>query len=355
MGYLASGYAFSAEPDWERVRRLLPAHHVRGYKHKERPLWMLDAWKSIRGVPEHYPFTGEPIRFQDLEIEGAERDSALATTFERICDLVAYPPYERAFLRVPLAIAATANAPTFAFTADDDTLDFAALIDADSYVRIGCRMEDLDLVLDDGVLRVMPLDSGEHDDGSMSELLLDLARIENVRIGEPTTVGGESSLIYYHPSTVWPREWGNAEELLGFGTFDPFETFTEQFAPVFEANLPKSAPPAPAANTPRVEQAAARTTSTRDLGMLAAIAACFLWPVGIGLAIYHLAKNEGRKASQAAILCGAGFVLIVALAPIQIGLGPAASQEYSDLIYTGFAVVAAAVAIALRSWLMRRP
>lgn len=352
MGYLGSGYAFCAEPDWERVRRLLPSFHVRGYRHKDRPLWMLDAWKSIRGVDEHYPFTGEPIRFEDLEIEGAKPDSALATTFERICDLLAseYPPYERPFLRVPIAIAAAANAPTFAFTADDDTLDFAALIVSGSYVRLGCRMEALDLVLDNGVLRVMPLESD--DGGPMSELLRRLARIENVRVDEPTTAVGENRLIYYHPSTVWPSEWGNAEELLGFGTFDPFETFAEQFTPVFEGNPPKSAP---AATTPRVEQVAPRPAATRDLGVLAAIAACFLWPVGIGLVLYHAAKNERRKAAQAAILCGAGVVLIVGLAPIQIGLGPAASQEYSDLIYTGFAVVAAAVAIALRSWLMRKP
>ena len=357
MGYLSSGYAFSAEPDWERVRRLLPAYRVRGYKHKDRSLWMLDAWKSIPGVSEHYPFTGEPIQFQDLELEGAEPASPLATTFERICDLVAspYPPYERAFLRVPLAIAAAANAPTFAFTADDDTLDFAALIDAGSYVRMGCRMEGLDLVLDDGALCVMALDRGEHDDESTPGLLHRLARVANVRIGEPTADAGETSLIYYHPSAVWPSEWGNAEELLGFGTFDPFETFAEQFALVFEANPPTKAPPERGVTTPRVEQHAPRPTPTRDLGMLAAIAACFLWPVGIVLAIYHLAKNEGRKAAQAAILCGTGIVLMVALAPIQISLGAAASQEYSDLIYTGFAVVAAVVAIALRSWLMRRP
>jgi hypothetical protein len=318
---------------------------------------MLDAWKSIRGVDEHYPFTGEPIRFKDLAIEGAEPDSALATTFERICDLVAaeYPPYERAFLRVPLAIAAAAAAPTFAFTADDDTLDFAALIESGSYVRMGCRMEELDLVLDDGVLRVTPLDSDEHDDGRRPELERGLARLENVRVGELTTAAG-GNLIYYHPSTVWPAEWGNAEELLGFGTFDPFETFAEQFAPVFEANLPKSAPRAPAADKPRVEQAAPPATPTRDLGMVAAIAACFLWPVGIGLVIYHAARNESRKVAQAGILCAAGIVLMIGgLAPIEIGLGPARAQEYRDLIFTGFAGVAAVVAIGLRAWLMRRP
>src|SRR5688572_738827 len=151
MGYLSSGYAFSVEPDWERVRRLLPAFQVRGYKHKDRPLWMLDAWKTAPHVHEHFPFTGQPIEFRDLEIEAAELDAPLAKTFERICDLVADAEdlsYERAFLRVPLAIAAAAKAPTFAFTADDDTLDFAALVDSGSYVSMGCRMESLDIVLD---------------------------------------------------------------------------------------------------------------------------------------------------------------------------------------------------------------
>jgi hypothetical protein len=359
MGYLASGYAFSVEPDWERVRRLLPKFHVRGYKHKDRPLWMLDAWQTTPG--EHYPFTGQPIEFKDLKIEGAKPDSPLATTFERICDLVAasdeYPSYERAFLRVPLAIAAAAKAPTFAFTADDDTLDFAALVDSGSYVSLGCRMESLDMVLDDGVLRVMPFrsDEDEDDDGPASELLRGLARLENVRVGETRTVEG-GWLIYHHPTAVWPDEWGNVEELLGFGTFDPFETFAEQFAPVFEANLPKSPPRAPAANTPRVAQAAPRPAPTRDLGMLAAILACFLWPVGLGLVVYHAVRNEGRKAGQAGILCGAGLALMIfGLAPLQIGLGAEASREHEDLIYLSFAVVAAAVAIGLRSWLMRRP
>jgi hypothetical protein len=344
MGYLSSGYAFSVEPDWQRVRRLLPKFHVRAYRHKDRPLWMLDAWRSVRGVHE------------DLEIEEAEPDPPLATTFERICDLVAaseeYLSYERAFLRVPLAIAAAARAPTFAFTADDDTLDFAALVDSGSYLSLGCRMERLDLVLDDGVLRVVPLDSDEDDDGPMSELLRRLARIENVRVDEPTTVVG-GRLIYHYPSAMWPDEWGNAEELLGF---DPFETFAEQFAPVFEATLPKSAPRAPAANTPRVEQDALSPTPTRDLGMPAAIAACVFWPIGVGLLIYHAARNESRKVAQAGILCGAGLLLMIGgLAPIEIGLGTAVSRDYEDLIYVGWVVVAAGVAIGLRSWLMRRP
>jgi hypothetical protein len=320
---------------------------------------MLDAWKTIRGVDEHFPFTGQPIEFKDLAIERAEPDSPLATTFERICDIVAasgeYLPYERALLRVPLAIAAAAKAPTFAFTADDDTLDFAALVESGSYVSMGCRMERLDLVLDGGALRVTPLDSDEDDDGAMSELLRGLARIEDVRVAEPTTVDG-GRLIYHYPSAMWPGEWGNAEELLGFGTFDPFERFAEQFAPVFGANLPKGAPRAPAAKTPRVEHAARSHAPPRDLGVPAAIAACALWPVGIGLLIYHAARNESRKVTQAAILSSAGVGLMIGgLAPIQIGLGAAASRDYGDLIYVGFFLVAAAVAIGLRSWLMRRP
>ncbi len=349
MGYLASGYAFSVEPDWQRVRRLLPGFHVRGYKHRNRALWMLDAWKTIPGVNEHFPFTGAPIEFKDLKLESAEPDVPLATTFEQICDLVEasgqYLGYERALLRVPLAVAAAAKAPTFVFAADDDTLDFAALVEGGSYVKAGCRMEVLDMVLDGGLLRVMPLESdADDDDGTMSELLRGLAKIENVSLGEPTRVDG-GRRIYHHPTTVWPDEWGSAEELLGFGTFDPFDTFAEQFEPVFEANPPKNGPVGQ-----RAGRVVPRPAPSRDLGVLAAIAACFLWPFGIGLAIYHALRNEGRKAGQAGILRAAGLVLMIGgLTPLQIGLGPAASRDYEDLIYGGFAVVAAAVALGLRS------
>jgi len=60
MGYFTTGHAFGPEPDWTGIQRCIPAFLLRGYKHKERELWMLDEWRtSVGGV--HYSFNEEPI------------------------------------------------------------------------------------------------------------------------------------------------------------------------------------------------------------------------------------------------------------------------------------------------------
>ena len=52
-------------------------------------------------------------------------------------------------------------------------------------------------------------------------------------------------MIHDHPSRLWPKDWPNAEEVLGLGTWDAFLEFPKDFELVFET---APAPPAPPPN-----------------------------------------------------------------------------------------------------------
>lgn len=350
MGYLATGYAFAREPDWVRIHREIPAFHVRGYKHKERELWLLDAWNTPIG-DAHSPFHAEPIQRRDLHSRPARPVSETVIVFDRICDLLRESGsvyYEPGWLSVPLSISLAARTSAFAFTADDEVFDFATHVDSGTFVRLGCRLEFLDLMLDHGTFRITPYESEEDDEAPAPELLRRLASIPGVRVVKPVKINGGFS-IYQHPTDQWPTEWGNCKDLLGFGTFDPFDNFQQAFALTYQANpssssLPEQAKPGRATSGP-----------PNDIGAVGAIASCVLWPIGIFLTCRYLLKSQRREALQTALVTAMGLVLMLVLDGIEGVMKRAGALEHVNLAYGAYALVAACAAIAVRAWLKRQP
>ena len=50
MGYFRNGFVFSVEPQHESIAIACPTCSLRGYKHKEGPLWLLDLWEKPNAV-----------------------------------------------------------------------------------------------------------------------------------------------------------------------------------------------------------------------------------------------------------------------------------------------------------------
>lgn len=236
MGYLVSGYAFAGAPRWAELERLLAAFRLRGYRQKAGPLFLLDAW-APRGGGKHSPFCAEPVRASMLEGAGPNSASAVVAAFDEIGTLlgdVAAADYGAGWLSVPLSIAAAAGTPTFAFTADDDMFDFAAYVDAGAIVHAGCRLGPFKVIAGEEMLFVVPYAIEEDDYVPDDALLARLAALRNVQVLATEHVDGGFPL-HEHPLILWPKNWGDATELLGFGTFDALVRLDEEFEVVHES------------------------------------------------------------------------------------------------------------------------
>jgi hypothetical protein len=237
MGYFASGYAFGSTPNWQRLEALLPRFEVRGYRHTTAALFLLEAYKSSGEGREHFPFTAGPITAKDLATGPSPSRPAVVQAFDAVGERLrdsAGGDYEAHWLEVSLAIASAADTPTFAFTADDETYDRAAFAAAGGIVRARCRLGAFDVCLEGDAVAVVPYVLEEDDYAPDDDLLAALGPLPNVRVGKPKLLEG-GFRIFDHPTTLWPQEWGDAGELLGFGTFDPFERFDDDFELVFES------------------------------------------------------------------------------------------------------------------------
>jgi len=99
-----------------------------------------------------------------------------------------------------------------------------------------CRLDEYDIVLMNDVFNVMGIEIDEYDvqrDDGNDFLMESLKALKNVQL-KPIVKRSGDFLIYQHPMDVWPAKWGNATELMGFGTFDPLEKLSTDFENTFE-------------------------------------------------------------------------------------------------------------------------
>lgn len=236
MGYLSSGFAFDGIPDWGAVHSVFESFSIRGYKHKECGVCLLDVWKSKKNHPSRYPFTTQPIPAES--IPHPMPTSRITAAFDEICSIlsaVETVEYQPDWLCIPLLLSSAIDRPTFAFTADDDLVDYGALASPTALVRMGCQIGMFDIVLENGIFSVTPFASEEQEETVEydDELFAALASIEEVRVLPARAISGGLQ-IYRHPSDMWPSEWGDVEKLLGFGTFDPLLDLDNDFEVVYE-------------------------------------------------------------------------------------------------------------------------
>ena len=121
---------------------------------------------------------------------------------------------------------ALVNQPVLSFVADDDQLDFACVADECRLSKLHCRAEDLELLFDNGVAQIQPLQPEM--DGE-EEILTNLTEL---RISLPDIAVADRR-VPWDPQLhfVAIRELltfaGIKEPILGLGSFDPPEDESE--------------------------------------------------------------------------------------------------------------------------------
>jgi len=140
MGYLTTGFLFLAEPPFAAIADAFAGFAARGYRHKVRPVWVLDLWeKPWRKGATHFPFQE---RFAAIEAVVPPSGGPDGIAFLRELDALLSALGDEADLlvakecRIALGVSRLANAPTFFFAGDDDLVDVACAADSGRLARI---------------------------------------------------------------------------------------------------------------------------------------------------------------------------------------------------------------------------
>ncbi len=239
MGYFANGFVFAAEPDFAAVGAAIPDRLARGYKHRQRPVWLLDLWPPPRRPsPRRAPFSdpaADGFRTDLAAVDGGTRDflAALQRLKEVVVGYRAADP-ECGCAHLALAVAAAARRPTYFFAADDEELDLGCRTVPGSLVSFGCRLKSLAVEYGAGRTTVTPLNFPEDEDGDdLRDLIARASRVEGVSVLPPRDVEGGLP-FYQNPVAQWPAEAGDPAEVLGLGTWDPLLNVERDFATVFD-------------------------------------------------------------------------------------------------------------------------
>jgi len=238
MGYLTTGFLFLAEPPFAAIADAFTGFAARGYRHKVRPVWVLDLWeKPWRKNATHFPLQE---RFAAIEAvvppPGGQDDPAFLRELD---DLLAAlgdegDPLVAKECRIALGVSRLAKAPTFFFAGDDDLIDVACATDSGRLLRFRCRMGHLTVVHDEGKTEIVPFEPlDEDEDAGLQEIVAAARGAVTWPVTPPAPFDGGHRL---HDSALalWPAQAGQPGEPLGVGTWDPAQNLDADFDIVFE-------------------------------------------------------------------------------------------------------------------------
>lgn len=240
MGYHGNGFVFTAEPEWQATARALPDFiAMRAYKHKEQPIWFLDAWKH--STRHHLPFAGELPDKLELEGELPPNTTAVLETYRQIVKALpsAEVSYGLGLLRSVAHVSLASAVPIFFFAADDEGTDMAVCAEAGHFTKFCVRTGIGAIEFAMGKLIFVPFEYMEDPDLTPStQELASLAQIAGLAVAPAQPI--ESGLPLYGSAVrLWPS--GDPAKLLGIGTWDPFMNVDRTLEIVFE-RMPMSVP-----------------------------------------------------------------------------------------------------------------
>jgi hypothetical protein len=242
MGYFINGFVFTAEPAWAAAADALPdSIALRAYRHRTEPVWLLDAWPH--SSYEHCPFTDMFPETLDLSPALPQETNDLLRTYSKVCSaLKSESPYGAGWLRSSAQLSLATSTPCFFFAADDDLFDMACNASNGGLSSFRVRFEGCSVEYTSGKLTVVPFESEEEDDKLMisPKTIEALSRIPGVTIAPVSHEVEDHSQLCGSALQLWPI--GNAESLLGIGSWDPFQHLGRDFNVVFE-HIPSVAPP----------------------------------------------------------------------------------------------------------------
>lgn len=233
MGYYGNGFIFTQEPPWDAFAAALPASvALRGYRHKGNDIWALDAWKYSQR--EHWPFTDDFPEDVKLPLPLPAKSEETLAMFEAICDALpsSETPYGAGFLRACAQLSIIGRGPAFFFAADDELADMAVSASGGEFKTFRVRFGAGAVEFSNSQMVFVPFDITEDPEcNATPEDLAALARVPGVTVGAVHLMD-DGAPLYDSAVQLWPV--GDPAQILGVGTWDPFQNVEREFVQVFE-------------------------------------------------------------------------------------------------------------------------
>lgn len=241
MGWGSIGIVFDNEPSWDCLEALGPDVSLRGYRHKNRRLWLLEAWQPER-ANEHFAFQSFwPERFKLSEaVTLPEGCAGFLGKMRAISDIV--KTFSPNVLAYGMAVATLTGKRTYLWGADDDDFNLAMVVDGGDVSAFGAEGGMMNITWDAGKVCIQCTSDPENPEYGPAEQQLEalegLSYTDVIR--EPIPCSGE---LYGWPVRIWPPEWGNPEEVLGLGTWDYVEVWDRELEVCYDRPGSKTAQP----------------------------------------------------------------------------------------------------------------
>lgn len=226
MGYYGNGFVFVREPDWHAFEKLPQALGLTGYAHRDQNLFLLDVW-TCTGWP-HWHFTDEIVEKDIALPEPAPLTQSVLDTFNQICEIVRQAEFTEATygesaLRLLAFLSERSGDEVFYFAGDDELTDMAAVAKQGLFVRFQVHFGVYVVAYVEDGFTVTPQEFAESPEITVSkEVLARLGQLPRVMVAPPVSVD-RGRALYSAALQLWPAAAGDPVEMLGVGTWDPFE------------------------------------------------------------------------------------------------------------------------------------
>jgi hypothetical protein len=290
MGYFGNGFVFQEQPDWSGVRQFPEDLGLVGYAHNSRPVWLLDVWTCTG--KEHWHFSDE---IDEDSPDLLPLDSSVAAhvvTFRNICAAVRLAEntevtYGESALRLSVELSRGVGTPVFYFAGDDECTDMAILAEGGNLSELRARFGAYAVSFSNGLFTVTPRNFSEAPDYRFSGVVLEAIRsIPGVSVTDPHLVTGAEAL-YGNAVQLWPPNAGDPIEMLGVGSWDPFDNVERDYAEVFV----RACSPIPAPKNTRTTPAPRHSVVDWEFESLKPVRTVFRYGVyllGVGIVLLVL-------------------------------------------------------------------
>jgi len=248
MGYFANALIFDAPADWEKLQRAIsPITRLTGYRHISEAVWLVDLWEPSER--DHWPFTESISESAIYKTTIAPDSQAALRTLAKLADWDSAYESQSGYVLIKTAaeIAAATGLSFRCFAGDDEGTNVAAAVGPEGIVRFSTSLSKFSVEYDGEQVGVIPLlDEHEPQFNLTAKELKQLQGIPGANV-KPPRVRNDADGFYGHGIAFWPV--GDPTELLGLGTWDPFENIDSDWPVEFEGH---GAGRGPASKSPEV-------------------------------------------------------------------------------------------------------
>lgn len=249
MGYFGSATVLTSEPDWQRLDSLTDLHSLRGYKHNEKSLWLIETG-YCQGNPPENAFTDYPECRP--KVTPGTVHASLFDAKKTILDLMKsigepFHGFDKHLFDVPLRLSAALGQDLFFFAADDESTDFACRLNPAGIASFTAKSYYCLYQFESGKHKVK-LVTEEEEPGKTDHLenckaiILRKHPKAQVEISEYTE---DFSDLYSCAVKHWPEAAGDPEQTLMIGTWDPFTNVPDDYTIVYEKVFVERTTPSP--------------------------------------------------------------------------------------------------------------